>query len=153
MHEDVQGYLAYKKTPPRRLATGPVPRRDSRVAQQHGAARELFIDKLLVRSHFIIVLIRWTGLASWQFEFPFPGSRTSTILAWGPSPSRSSRGATAWWCHNLFMVPSHDLFKARQHGVGHLPRRARLGSVPIHGAFQLLLRVRLSQGAPGQPPS
>ena len=36
--------------------------------------REFFIDNLLVRIHFIIVMICWTGLASWEFEFPFPGS-------------------------------------------------------------------------------
>ena len=34
--------------------------------------RELFIDNLLVRIHVIIVMIRWTGLAPWEFEFPFP---------------------------------------------------------------------------------
>jgi len=38
--------------------------------------REFFIDNLLVRIHLIIVMIRWTGLAPWEFEFPFPGSRT-----------------------------------------------------------------------------
>ena len=27
--------------------------------------REFFIDNLLVRIHFIIVMIRWTGLAPW----------------------------------------------------------------------------------------
>ena len=42
--------------------------------------REVFIDNLLVRIHLIIVMIRWTGLAPWEFEFPFPGSRTSTFL-------------------------------------------------------------------------
>ena len=31
---------------------------------------------LLVRIHFIIVMIRWTDLAPWEFEFPFPGSHT-----------------------------------------------------------------------------
>ena len=35
---------------------------------------DFFIDNLLVRIHFIIVMIRWTGLAPWEFEFPFPGS-------------------------------------------------------------------------------
>jgi len=35
--------------------------------------RAFFIDNLLVRIHFSIVMIRWTGLASWEFEFPFPG--------------------------------------------------------------------------------
>ncbi len=33
--------------------------------------REFFIDNLLVRIHFIIVMIRWTGLASWEFEYFF----------------------------------------------------------------------------------
>jgi len=28
----------------------------------------------------IIVMIKWTGLAPWEFEFPFPGSLTSTFL-------------------------------------------------------------------------
>ena len=42
--------------------------------------REFFVDNLLVRIHFIIVMFRWTGLAPWEFEFPFPGSLTSTIL-------------------------------------------------------------------------
>ena len=43
--------------------------------------REFCIDNLLVRIHFIIVMIRWTGLAPWEFESPFPGSLTSTFLA------------------------------------------------------------------------
>ena len=42
------------------------------------AERGFFIDNLLVRIHFIIVMIRWTGLAPWEFEFPFPGSLPST---------------------------------------------------------------------------
>ena len=42
--------------------------------------REFFIDNLLVRVHFIIVMTRLTGLAPWEFEFPFPGRLTSTFL-------------------------------------------------------------------------
>jgi len=42
--------------------------------------REFFIDNLLVRIHCIIERIRWAGLASWEFEFPFPGGLTSTFL-------------------------------------------------------------------------
>ena len=38
-----------------------------------GREREFFIDNLLVRIHFIILMIRWTGLAPWEFEFPFVG--------------------------------------------------------------------------------
>ena len=26
------------------------------------------------------MVVRWTGLAPWEFEFPFPGSLTSTFL-------------------------------------------------------------------------
>jgi len=36
--------------------------------------REFFIDNLLVRIHFITVMIWWTGLAPWEFKFSFPGS-------------------------------------------------------------------------------
>ena len=36
--------------------------------------REFFVDNLLVRIHFIIVMVRWTGLAPWEFESPFPCS-------------------------------------------------------------------------------
>ena len=46
----------------------------------HTREGAFFIDNLLARIHFIIVMIRWTGLASWEFEFPFPGSLTSTFL-------------------------------------------------------------------------
>jgi len=42
-----------------------------------------FIDNLLVRIHFIIVMIKWTGLVPWEFEFPFPGSLISTFLGPG----------------------------------------------------------------------
>jgi len=38
------------------------------------------IDNLLVRIHFIIAMIRWTGLAPWEYEFPLPGSLASTFL-------------------------------------------------------------------------
>jgi len=46
--------------------------------------REFFIDNLLVRNHFIILMIRRTDLAPWEFEFPFPGSLTSTFLGVSP---------------------------------------------------------------------
>jgi len=42
--------------------------------------REFFIDNLPVRIHFIGVMIRWTGLVPWEFEFSFPSSFTSTFL-------------------------------------------------------------------------
>ena len=42
-----------------------------------GEGREFSIDNLI---HFIIVMMRWTSLAPWDFEFPFPDSLTSTFL-------------------------------------------------------------------------
>ena len=45
-----------------------------------GEESDFFIDKLLVRVHFMMVMIRWTDLAPWDFEFPFPGSLASTFL-------------------------------------------------------------------------
>ena len=42
--------------------------------------REFCIDNLPIRIHFIIGMIWWTGLAPWDFEFPFPGSLIPTFL-------------------------------------------------------------------------
>ena len=42
--------------------------------------REFCINNLLVRIHVIITMIEWTGLAPWEFEFPFAGSLASTLL-------------------------------------------------------------------------
>ena len=41
--------------------------------------RDLFVGNLWIRVNFIIVTIRWTGLAPWKFELPFPGRPTSTF--------------------------------------------------------------------------
>ena len=46
--------------------------------------RDFFIDNLLVRVHFIIEMIRWTGLAPWEFEFTLPGGLTSTFRIYLP---------------------------------------------------------------------
>ena len=43
---------------------------------------EFFIDNLLVRIHFIIDIIWWTGLAPWGVEFPVPCSLISTHDTW-----------------------------------------------------------------------
>jgi len=52
----------------------------SRVSGMGPREREFFIDNLLVRIHFIIEMIWWTGLAPWKFELPFPGSLIYTFL-------------------------------------------------------------------------
>ena len=54
-----------------------------RACNLYAGEKEFFHDYPLVRIHFIIVMIRWTGLAPREFEFPFPGSLTSTFLVRG----------------------------------------------------------------------
>jgi len=48
-------------------------------SQPHLPRERVFIDNLLVRIHVIIVMIRWIGLAPWEFECPFPGSLISSV--------------------------------------------------------------------------
>ena len=50
----------------------------------HGE-REFVIDNLLVRIHFIIVIIRWTGLAPWELSSGHTFSKPSPCLI----PSRN----------------------------------------------------------------
>ena len=59
----------------------PGPRNPNPESQTHAPVeRQFLIDHPLVRIHLFIVMIRWTGLAPWAFEFSFPGSLTSTFL-------------------------------------------------------------------------
>ena len=53
--------------------------------------RDFFIDNLLVRIHFIIEIIWWTGLAPWKFGFLFSGVLTSTFPV--QVGSRSAEGS------------------------------------------------------------
>jgi len=54
--------------------------------------REFFIDNLLVRIHSIIVMIRWTGLAPWEFE----GSSCSGVRLWGSLSHEHGTHETVW---------------------------------------------------------
>ena len=54
--------------------------------------REFFVDIRLFRIHLIIVMMRWTGLAPWEFEFSLPGSLTCTFLGGGNLPLSSDLG-------------------------------------------------------------
>ena len=42
--------------------------------------KEFFTDNLLVRVPLNIKMIRWTGLAPWEFEFSFPNGLIATFL-------------------------------------------------------------------------
>jgi len=63
----------------------PLPCREGFRAFREG---DFFLDNLVVRTPFIIVMIGWAGLAPWEFELSFPGSRTSTFLAFRFMPAR-----------------------------------------------------------------
>ena len=77
--------------------------------------REFFIDDLLVRIHFIIVIIRLTGLAPWEFEFPFSVSFTSNFLELlhsqqedGMIPTRSLISFDKGSLWKPIKAPTHD---------------------------------------------
>jgi len=65
------------------------------------AEREFFIDNLLVRIHLIIVMIRWTGLAPWEFKFPFPGEHALSRSARPRVLLPQRRGNTSEACKNV----------------------------------------------------
>jgi len=77
----------------------------------------LFIDSVLVRIHFIIVIIAWTGLAPWAFEFPFPGSLTSTFLRFIVNLHFMARLLHSWnWCVTP-RPPSHTMARCGRRGI------------------------------------
>ena len=61
-----------------------------------GAELEFFMDNLLVRIHFIIVMIRWTGLAPWEFSLPWQAFWEPSV----PNLARSESFASARACAN-----------------------------------------------------
>ena len=71
-------------------------------ALETGGDREFFIDNLLVRIHYIIVMIRWTGLAPWEFEFSFLLSDTRVY----EPQIRARLGATTHFCGSGCVLPS-----------------------------------------------
>ena len=61
------------------------------------------MDNLLVRIHCIIEMIWRTGLAPWEFECSFPGSRMSTFL-----------GLCSKFIHRVkSLFPVQDLYQER----------------------------------------
>ena len=92
--------------------------------------REFFIDNLLVRIHSIIVMVRWIGLAPWEFEFPMPGSLTSTFLdRFLPNRSRGGEG-----CGGVAAGVLSDSAPP--------PSRARCLAVAVRGVTQLRVDPR-----------
>ena len=74
---------------------------------------------------FYRLMIRWTGLAPWEFEFPSPGSLTSTFLSCalraGAPPRRllrSRSGAESCSLDTGTLLPNNQ----RQHHTSHAPK-------------------------------
>ena len=52
---------------------------------------EFFLDNLLVRIHLIIVMIKWTGLAPWEFKFPnLPTNQLTSSPTVPTAPSKNN---------------------------------------------------------------
>ena len=50
-----------------------------RIEMYQEVEREFFVDNLLLRIRFIIVMIRWTGLAPRECEYQEAGSYATTV--------------------------------------------------------------------------
>jgi len=89
-----------------------------------------FIDNLLVRIHFIIEMIRWTGLAPWECEFPFPGSLICTFIPAGAHGNQQGRGQP-----QLLVVPvgagRHRLVHPRPETLNPQPSTLILNPQPL----------------------
>ena len=118
--------------------------------QRRWAERKFFIDNLLVRIHDIIVMIKWTGLAPWEFEFTFPGSLTSTILA-GVDECRGAGQARRYGRRLLFVFtlvtgPRRSLnLKLSDTRVYEPQIRARLGTTSLFCEVVVLKPQRQKQ--------
>ena len=69
-------------------------------------ASVFFIDNLLVRIHFIIVIVRGGGLAPWEFEFPFLGSLASMCGTGGRLVDMAVEAdveAVVFWAQHLLL--------------------------------------------------
>ena len=49
-----------------------------------------------MRIHSIFVMIKWTGLAPWEFECPFSGSLTFTFLGFQSDVVLQAAGCRQW---------------------------------------------------------
>jgi len=54
-------------------------------------------------------MIRWTSLAPWEYEFPFPGSLTSTFLGDdGQHPLLVTSGLNPQFCDFIIIIDIAD---------------------------------------------
>ena len=97
-----------------------------RTRREGALEREFFTDDLLVRVHSIIMMSKWTGLAPWASELPFPGSLISTFLGGAPHPAQmlKTRADRKQHGHHEFPTPESGPLRA-----DHLSRHKWPGGV------------------------
>ena len=74
--------------------TSPAAERIWHTHDSQGQMERVLIDNLLVRIHLVIEMIWWTGLAPWEFEFPFPGNQP---LLMSEIPLWEACLESVWW--------------------------------------------------------
>ena len=92
--------------------------------------REFFIDNLLVRIHFIIVMIRRTGLAPWSLNSLFqvalhlPSQLSPNLIRSDPGPLggwASRRTSTSWASRPAQGTPTHRLDRRTSLAARNIP--------------------------------
>ena len=82
--------------------------------------------------HFVVVMIRFTGLAPWEFESPCPGSLTSTFLRGYPGAVSQSIWADQFGETGFFpALKATNVYRTRSmpsENRGLTSREAELGS-------------------------
>jgi len=79
-------------------------------------------------------MIRWTGLAPWEFEFPFPSSLTSTFLYAGFGAGSGDIRARVWQQRRHFARPkqrhvarTEQRLPQSRHGAPRFPKPFSVG--------------------------
>ena len=110
------------------------------------ADRKFFIDNLLVRIHFIIVMIRWTGLAPWE------GTHVPPRQAQNPRPEHpappSDRTATSASQRKTEHVNDVSLSRVIESGLARLNGFSFITSTGARGRGTT--RAEDAQGTPTQ---
>ena len=88
------------------------------------------VDNLLVRIHFIIEMMWWTGLAPWEFEFSFPGSLTPIFQDQSANNFLAAELLDPHFSPTIDKMYQRKLYPINRHTRGGL---CKVTSVILHG--------------------